>query len=399
VDITKEIAKDRRPRRFQLPANLALWLHAYQPAPGKCRMGSADIGDAQDERTGAITDTAPFNGGGMPADPVSVAYLLIPSLLFQHYGDTRVIERNCEGMRRWVDYLTSRSTKNIVHYSFWGDWAPPAKEGTPSWTGAVSKNTPGELVSTAYYYFAAKLYSQIAAEIGRTADASAYKTLAQEIQVAFHREFWKPALNGYGSGNQACNAIALYLDLVPAELRSKVVTSLVQAVEQADYHLTTGNLCTKYLLEVLSAEGHGTVALKIATQHSYPSWGYMLDNGATTVWERWELATGPGMNSHNHPMNGSVGAWLYRWVAGLALGEPRRGQPHILFQPPVLDGVSQAQAELPTLCGPASISWKRENQAMRITVRVPWNCTATVRLPGARDQEISAGEYDYTIKL
>jgi alpha-L-rhamnosidase len=358
---------------------------------------ACDITDAQNPATGAIADTAPFEGGREPADPVSVSYLLIPALLHQHYGDRRVLTDNYEGMRRWVDYLTSRSANGLLPYSYYGDWAPPIGEAVAGsiGSGAVSAKTPGELVSTAFYFYSAKLLSEIAAETGRPADHAVYSGLAERIRTAFHRAYWKDQIGGYGSGNQACNCLALYMGLVPPGLRPRVVASLLRDLERTHFHLTTGNLCTKYLLEVLAAEGHLDAAVRIATQTSYPSWGYMLDHGATTLWERWEWQTGGGMNSHNHAMLGSVGSWLYRWVAGLALDESQEASRHFIFQPPALAALSQAHASLPTPWGVAEIQWQREGQSLDGVVRVPWNCTATLRLPGQPPRELASGVHKF----
>ncbi len=358
-----------------------------------------DIGDAQDPRSGSVSDTVPFHWGRQPADPVSVAWLLIPWLLHQHTGDTRILERHFEGFRGWVDHLSAQARDGIVCFSRYGDWAPPAGEAVAGsiGSGAISSKTPGELISTAYYFYAAQLFSKIAGALGREDDRARYAALAAEIRAAFHRAFWSEGGDGYGSGNQACNAIALYLDLVPGELRARVVAALVREVARHDYHLTTGNLCTKYLLEVLSAEGHAEVALAVATQTSYPGWGYMLANDATTLWERWELLTGGGMNSHNHPMLGSVGAWLYRWVAGLAVAEPRgAASAHFLVRPPWVGAVTSAHATLPTPWGVAAVAWKRDTRTMHVDVTVPWNGTATVTLPDGTAHELRAGRYEFT---
>ena len=356
---------------------------------------ATDIGDAQDSQTGALSDTVPFHWGRQPADPVSVSYLLIPWLLHTHSGSRRVLEQNFAGMQAWVDFLTSKADRGIVAYSYYGDWAPPVGEAVASsvGSGAISARTPGELISTAYYFYAVNLLGQIAGRLSRENEQRSCLALAEDIKVAFHRVFWNEERGGYGSSNQACNSIALYLGLVPAELRSRVVSSLAQDVARHDYHLTTGNLCTKYVLEVLSAEGHAEEAMRIATQVSYPSWGYMLAGGATTVWERWELMTGGGMNSHNHPMLGSVGAWLYRWIAGLALGEPRGENPVFIIRPPLLCDLTSARATLQTAWGEAAVGWKRSDRKLRVEVTVPWNCTASVRLPGGYSHEISSGRY------
>lgn len=360
----------------------------------------ADITDAQDSFSGAIADTAPFHWGRSPGDPVSVCYLLIPWLLYQHHGETGLMASHREGMRRWVDFLTSQSDGHIVGYSHYGDWAPPIDqaiyiggEATP-----LSAHTPGELISTAFYFYAADLFSKMSAVLGHTGDACEYQRLAESIRKAFHDRFWSDGVSGYGSGNQACNSIALYLDLVPTDLRPLVVESLVADVERHDYHLTTGNLCTKYLLEVLSAEGHDDLAHRIATQTTYPSWGYMLANGATTLWERWEHLTGGGMNSHNHPMLGSVGSWLYRRVAGLRLGTPRDGVPHCEIEVPVFTHISHATATLAIATGIASISWRRTDSGIEVDVTIPWNTTATLRLPDSVHQ-LSAGDHHFVAAI
>jgi len=281
---------------------------------------TADIADEQDPSSGAITDTAPFRWGRRPADPVSVCYLLIPWLLYVHYGDAHTLAERYEGMKAWVGYLTSRAQDGIIDYSYYGDWAPPVDLGVQGSLGssAVSKDTPGRLVSTACYAYSARLLSQIAAVLGKAADEQTYRALAGQICDQYNAVYWNEASGGYGSNNQACNAISLYMELVPAARRARVNANLVENVlERSAGHLTTGNICTKYLLEALTAAGRADVAFLIAAQETYPGWGYMLANGATTLWERWELATGGGMNSHNHPMLGSVGAWFYRAVAGI----------------------------------------------------------------------------------
>jgi alpha-L-rhamnosidase len=355
----------------------------------------ADMGDAQDPRTGALSDTVPFHWGRQPADPVSVCYLLIPWLLYQHHADSRVLEENYDGLRGWVDFLTSQAEGGIVSYSYYGDWAPPAGEAVAGsiGTGALSAKTPGPLISTAFYYYSASLFTKISGVLGRKSDHKKYHSLAAGILKAFHATFWDEAIGGYGSGNQACNAIALYLGLVPEDLRSRVLEALLRDVEEHDYHLTTGNLCTKYLLEVLSAEGRPEAATAIATRTTYPSWGYMLENGATTLWERWELMTGGGMNSHNHPMLGAVGSWLYRWVAGLALDEPDGGQPRFIIRPPMTGPVMSARATLQTAWGEAFVAWTRKDGRMRVEARIPWNCSAKVHLGENGTHELESGAY------
>jgi alpha-L-rhamnosidase len=341
-----------------------------------------DIADAQDPRTGAISDTAPFRWGSRPADPVSVCFLLIPRLLHRHYGDTRTMARHFGAMQRWVDYLATRAPGQIVEYSYYGDWAPPIAQGVPESIGssAVAKNTPGPLVSTGHYFYAAKLLSGMATTLGRTADAARYAQVAEEIHSAFNDRFWDPGAGVYGTGNQACNALALYMGLVPPDRQARAFSALVADIEKQGFHLTTGNLCTKYALEVLAERGRLDVAFRVATRTDYPSWGYMFARGATTMWERWEEATGGGMNSHNHPMYASIGAWLHRWVAGIRLADDAVAASDLVIAPQPLDGLASASSELRTVRGKASASWRSTVGRLELDAEVPSGTRARFRI-------------------
>lgn len=258
-----------------------------------------DVADTQDE-LGRITDTAPFRYGGRPADPVSASYLLLALKTYEYYGNREILRQHYPGLKAWVDYLATRTKDGIVDYSYYGDWAPPEEFGvTGAGYGAISKNTPGDLMSTGFLYYCAEILSRMANVLGNQSDAETYAHLATATGEAFNRQFWDETVGGYGSNNQSCNSFALFLDLAKGDRKARTLENLVNDVVEKEYHLTTGNICTKYLLEVLTENGRIDEAYKIATQTTYPSWGYMLANGATTLWERWEYATGGSMNSHN----------------------------------------------------------------------------------------------------
>lgn len=354
----------------------------------------ADIGDAQDPASGAITDTAPFRWGRRPADPVSVCYLLIPWLLYVHYGDTHTMAARYEGMKAWVDFLTTQTEGHIVQYSYYGDWAPPVNLGLPGSLGssAVSKDTPGSLVSTACYAYSARLLAQIAGVLGKAEDARAYLDLAGAVTKQYNACYWDESAGGYGTNNQSCNAISLYMGMVPDHRTGQVVASLVDnVIGRWQGHLTTGNICTKYLLEALTTAGRADVAYTIATQDTYPSWGYMLVNGATTLWERWEKATGSGMNSHNHPMLGSVGAWLYRAIAGIQADPAGPGFSRFDVRPNVVGGLKYAHATLKTLRGTIECNWKMVEGRFKLDLTVPVGSTARVFLPAPHGSTCSEG--------
>jgi alpha-L-rhamnosidase len=356
---------------------------------------TADIEDEQDPSTGAITDTAPYRWGRRPADPVSVCYLLIPWLLYVHYGDKHTMAARYAGMKAWVDYLTTRTNDSIVDYSYYGDWAPPVQFGEDGSLGssAVSKNTPGSLVSTACYAYSARLLSRIANVLGNATDVQAYSALADQITARYNTCYWDEASCGYGTNNQSCNAISLYMGLVPEERRARVVTSLVDNVVRLnDGHLTTGNICTKYLLEALTTAGRADIACLIASQETYPSWGYMLANGATTLWERWELATGGGMNSHSHPMLGSVGAWFYRAVAGLQAIVSGPGFERFDVRPNMVGNLTWARTALKTVRGTIECGWQQADHALTLDLVVPVGSQSRVFLPLAEGATLREGE-------
>lgn len=344
---------------------------------------TADIEDEQSP-DGAITDTAPFRWGRRPADPVSVCYLLIPWLLFVHYGDKNTMSERYEGMKAWVDFLTRQAHDHILLYSYYGDWAPPVHWGVTGSLGssAVSRDTPGELVSTACYAYSARLLSQIAAVLGKHADSENYSRLSTMIAQQFNNRFWHEDAGGYGTNNQSCNAIAYYMGLVPGERHESVINNLVaNVVEKNAGHLTTGNICTKYLLEALTGGGRPDVAYLIASQESYPSWGFMLANGATSLWERWELATGSGMNSHNHPMLGSVGAWLYRAVAGIQADPEGPGYERFSIRPTLENLLTYAKTTLKTIRGAIEICWKAAAGSLSLDLTIPVGSQARVYIP------------------
>lgn len=351
-----------------------------------------DVGDTQGKE-GDIKDTAPYKVGGVPADPVSASFLLLASKSYEYYGNTEIITQNYSKMKAWVDFLDGRSKNGIVEYSYYGDWSPPAEFGQKGAAyGALSVNTPGPLMSTGYYYYSARLLAEMAAVIGKPADQKKYEAMAAVAAKAFNDRFWDEKVGGYGSNNQSCNSFAVFLGIVSKERLPRVIDNLVKNVEQYKFHLTTGNLCTKYLLEALTENGRGDVAFKIATQTTYPSWGYMLEKGATTLWERWEYETGGSMNSHNHPMMGSVGSWMYKYVLGILPDISAPGFDRFTIRPYILAGLAFANGEYKSVKGPVKSSWRKINGSVVMDITVPANSVATVYIPTKDAGSISSSK-------
>lgn len=346
-----------------------------------------DIHDTQ-SADGAIRDTVPYGWGRHPADPVSTSYLLLGWFTYQHYNDARVLAEHFDGFKAWTDFLHSKSIDNIVTYGYYGDWSPPKAFGN----GPVSKNTPLEFMSTGFLYYDAWLVSQMAEALGKTEDRVKYSQMAEQVAASFNRKYWNESAGGYGSNNEAMDSFALFLRIVPEDKVQRTVASLIRAVHNNGDHLSTGNLCTKYVLEALTKYGHGDLALKIATQETYPSWGYMLANGATTLWERWEDLTGPGMNSHNHPMMGSVSSWFHKYLGGIQPDPEGPGFKRIVIRPFPLGDLKWARAEYKSPYGLIRSSWSKDNGILAFKVTVPVNTTARVHIPARDEASITVGD-------
>ncbi len=182
----------------------------------------------------------------------------------------------------------------------------------------------------------------------------------------------------YDIGTQCCQAMPLALGLVPEDMKSKVLDVLLKDIKAHDYHLTTGIFGTKYLFEALSDNGYDDVAYKIANQKTFPGWGHMLENGATTLWEHWEFSD--NTFSHNHPMFGSISEWFYRSLLGIRPTKP--GFKEILIKPSVVSDLTYAKGHHDCPYGRIEISWKREGNKLTLDVTTPPNTTATIIVPG-----------------
>ena len=349
-----------------------------------------DIADTQGEKTGAISDIAPYdsynthNYGNRPADPVSSSYIIIPWLLYQFYADRRVVGRNFQGMVRWQDFLVSQSDDYILEYSYYGDWASPEAYTIPGSIGAsaVSAITPGSLMSTGYLYLNAGLLSRMAGILDLPEVCLHYKKQAAAIGERFHEKFFNRENNYYAQGSQASQVFPLYLGIVPPDVKQHVLRHLIRDIKSKDFHLSTGNLCTKYILEVLSDEGYVDIAWELAVQTTYPGWGYMMEHGATTIWERWEYVIGEGMNSHNHPMYATISCWFYKYLAGIRPVEEFPGFQKVLIKPFTPAGLNSARAEFHSSRGTVASSWERVGEyGVEYTIKIPRSSEARIELP------------------
>jgi alpha-L-rhamnosidase len=318
---------------------------------------------------GSVSDTVPherFVSG--PADPAwGSAYPLFVWYLYERYGDRRILEENFDGIKKWADSLKAKSEGNILNFYKYADWVPVER-------------TPGNLVSTFYYCWSVDIVAQAADVLGKGAVAAEYKQLGQDIRAAFHKRFYNAEGNFYGNGSQTSQVLPLFLDMVPKEGGRSMGYLRDDIVYMKNTHLYTGIVGTKYAMPLLARRA-SDLAYDLAVQTEYPSWGYMMEHGATTLWELWQQKTGPSMNSHNHPMFGGVGTYLYESLAGINYDPKDPGYRHIAIRPGVVRDLKWAAGSIETVRGTVSSSWKRGDGTLTVDVDIPVGSDAEVLLP------------------
>lgn len=358
-----------------------------------------DLSDSQDEEKGCIPDTAPYFFGGREASHISSVYVLLPWYIYLFYGDRQPLKEHYEGMARYVAYkLDRRNEAGLMPEEFFGEWAPPMTESMLGWgQNALPSRIPAALVTTGYLYYDCRIMEKAAGLLGREEDRAMYAGYAEEAAGAINRAFFDEEKGCYKPDIQGCNLFPLFLGIVPQGRSREVLSHLLANLEERDYHVTTGNQLTKYLFEVLRRENCHEEAYRIASAETYPSIGFMLSNGATTIWERWENMAGSTMNSHDHPMLGAFTVWFYKALAGIRDEEGLCGTIHLA--PAVVSELDFVTASVKTPCGELKSSWKQDGERVIFDIQVPWNTKVQLELPAGLQAEegcggmLSAGEH------
>jgi len=333
-----------------------------------------DIKDSQN-KDGSVPDVVPHHAYPIKGTPAwQVAYPLVAWYMYQYYGDERIVKEHYPNLKRWVDYLGSTAEDNIVEWGR-GDWVPPKQAYSPG-------DTSVPITSTGYYYLSTQIIAEMARILGKSNDFEYYSEQADDIKKSFNDRFLDTKTNQYGTGSQTSNVFPLYLKMVPEEFIEEVTQNLVRNIEvEQNGHLWTGILGTKALVEVLPELGRADVLYEIATQTTYPSWGYMISKGATTLWERWGgfRYFDADMNSLNHIMFGCVDEFFYGVLAGIKPASP--GYRRIEIKPHILGDMQSAEASIKTVRGKVSSAWKRDTNSVVLNVGIPANSRAGVSVP------------------
>ncbi len=344
-----------------------------------------DIEDSQNA-AGSISDVSP-KYWEIYSDDVTwpAAYFYIADMIYRQFGDAGSIRKHYPSMKLWVKHIAeTHLKKGIVRKNQYGDWCMPPESPELIHSQDPARKTDGALLSTAVYYSILRMMSDFASVNGLDEDAAKWSEMAEEIHAAYNREFFRPEISGYSNNTVTANLLSLRLGLVPEEYEAGVFANAAARTEgEHDSHVSTGVIGIQHLMRGLTEYGREDLAYKIATNDTYPSWGYMIKNDATTIWELWNGNTAdPAMNSGNHVMLlGDLLIWMYEDLAGIANASGSAGFKHIWMEPVFPEGLEYVKASHKSPYGLISSSWSLEGGSLNWEVTIPANSSATLVLP------------------
>ncbi|MFC1652211.1 family 78 glycoside hydrolase catalytic domain [Planctomycetota bacterium] len=331
-------------------------------------------------KDGSMPNTAPFyKGGGGPG--WGGLFAAITWRHYLYYGDQRVLAENFDVVRKYVDYLekVSQSNGNILtgktgKFSFIGDWVAPGR-------GMDTQNAPShkarEHFNNCYRIYQIGLLINMAEVLGKQDVVEYYEKVIDRIRPVIHKTFYDAETKMYVLDNQAYYVMPLMTGVTPNDERKGVMQKLEDCIlKKGDGHLDTGMLGTYFMMEYLRDIGRSDLVFTMFNQTSYPGWGYMLENGATTLWEQWN-----GYWSRIHSCFTSPCNWLYQGLAGIQADPTAPGFKNVIIKPDVVGDVTWVKAHHDSPYGRIVSHWKREGDKLTMEVTVPPNSTATIYVP------------------
>lgn len=317
---------------------------------------------------GQLTDTAPFVGINYCGVGWAMAHPLLLEQLYIHYGDRSLLDEQVPVALRWLETEAAARKDGLVVKGL-GDHE-------------ALTDSKGPQMTTPMFIDAARRVSRLAEITGDKRAAARCMAMAKESAVAWEKTFYDIKSGKVATGSQTEQLFALGFGAVSPEERGKVFEGLVKAVEGAENGpaLTTGIFGTRFLLEELSAGGRSDLAFELANRKTMPSWGWMLENDATTLWEHW--AGSDNTFSHNHPMFGSVSGWFRRWIGGIQAADDAVGFDRVLIRPQVVGGLTEVKCAHRTIRGLIESNWTAKDGKLEFKIVIPPGTEAQVWLPG-----------------
>lgn len=351
---------------------------------------ASDMRDCMRE-DGLMPEMVPTGGedwGMVHSSEWNSAYLSTMVNLNRYCGNTQLTREHYQSLLKYGQYEIN-VLKDYISSTCLSDWASVGTDphdGKPGRGCAAPEG--GTLTSTAYAYWIFQHLSQIAKDANDTANAEKFADVARNVKAAFNQKFYDEAKGYYvteipAGYRQTSSLLPLAFGIAPEEKRPILLSILLDDIKSRDYHLNTGFLGTKFLLPVLTEAGFGEAAYKIADQKTYPGWGYLVSQGATSIWETWE----PACRSYNHFAFGTVGEWFYKYLAGIKSNAD--GYKDIAIRPYLLGDLTFAKAAIDTVRGKVSSQWtKNADHTLTLEVTVPVGSTAEVTVPARADSDV-----------
>ena len=378
-----------------------------------------DIREAQRE-DGCIPDVAPAYWNYYSDNVTWPAALpMACDMLFTNFGDKRPIEENYPAIKKWVSHIREyyMTEDFIITKDKYGDWCVPPESLELIHSKDPSRKTDGALIATAYYLKVLQLMHRFASLQGLKADAEEWEDLEHRMKDAFNARFLHikegtspvpghtlyPDSIFYGNNTVTANILPLAFGLVPKNYINEVAKNAVTSIITTNKgHISTGVIGVQWLLRELSRRGHANVAYLLATNKTYPSWGYMVEKGATTIWELWNGDTAnPEMNSGNHVMLlGDLLPWCFNNLAGIRADRWKSGYKHIVFQPAFeIQELSNVDASYMSIYGKITSRWTKTPTHLEWDIELPANTTGEVHLPDGRKEKIGSGKYHFSVDI
>ncbi|WP_184626478.1 alpha-L-rhamnosidase [Pedobacter cryoconitis] len=360
------------------------------------------LADHRDEQRsdGVLPDIIPTGGWGYGTangTDWTSTIAIIPWNIYLFYGDSKLLADSYGSIKKYVDYVGKISPLGLTTYGR-GDWVP------------VKSPSSLEYTSSVYYYVDVVILAKAARMFGKQADYSTYSKLAEKIRQAINDKYFNREKCIYASGVQTELSMALQWGIVPDEFKTKLAEQLAKRVEADGMHLDVGVLGAKAILNALSDNGQAETAYRLAAQDTYPSWGWWIVNGATTLYENWDIKAARDI-SLNHMMFGEIGGWLFKGLGGIHPDEQYPGFKNVLLRPNFVSGLAYFEAEHDGPFGKIVSSWKRSGNSVIYAVTVPANSRATITFPFINGEkvyennkplpgkiEVDAGQYEFIIK-
>jgi len=353
-----------------------------------------DMKDAQRE-SGSIPDVAP-SYWPIYSDNTTWpgTYLFAPEMLYNQYGDLKTIERNYPYMQKWIKHMSQFLKNGIMPKDTYGDWCVPPGDLKLIHTSDHLKMTSSQYIGTAYFYYELKLMEKFANLLDKESDAAEYSKTAREMRTAFNNKFLDMEDIKYSNNSHTANILALAFDLVPPEYKDRIVDNLLQKIlAESNSHVGNGLIGGQWLMRTLTNTGHADVAYILASNNTYPSWGYMVEQGATTIWELWNGDHGdPAMNSGNHVMLlGDLIIWFYENLAGIKTDPNVPAYKHMVMKPYVLGDLTYVSASYNSMYGEIKSGWELGENRFKWDVTIPANTSATIYVPTLDKEDVMEG--------